>query len=241
MSTQDSDKMVMDEVNSHYESTDAPYYLAELGKFFREKEIEVPEGVQFKDFLKSRFYHSLVVLQDANNPAKIAIAPPEKRELILRQLKGQSPAVPGESEIDLARLPLALFAGFCKVPLPGARVYFRTIRPFRYVTLPEAPDASYVEIDERFRPSAFAETSVHSLSDDDKAAIFEHVKDWADVKSIDLRTLYYDHGMTLAKSTVLPGVPATNALQRLIDAQEPELSDKLRIPGDIASILMRLP
>ena len=240
MSTQDSDELITHEVNNHYENTDAPYYLAELGKFFREKEIELPEGVRFKDFLRSRFYDSLVVLQDTRNPARIAIAPPEKQDLVLRQLKGESPGALDSGEVEVARLPLALFAGFCKMPLPGDRVYFRTIRPFRYVSVLEAPDDSYVENDEQFRPSSFAGRSVHSLSDADKEEVYGYIRMWADGKSIDLQTLYYDRGVTSAKPTV-PGALITNALQRLIDAQERGLSDKLRIPADIASILMRLP
>ena len=36
------------------------------------------------------------------------------------------------------------------------------------------------------------------------------------------------------------GIMATNALQRLIEAQDIELKKRIQIPGDIALVLMRI-
>ena len=92
MSTQDLDKLVIDEVQGHYRDKDSPYYLAELGNFFRVHKLDIPEGIRFKDFLKSLFAGRLLVLQNPDNPVKIAVAPPEKRERV------RQPRDPGNAE-----------------------------------------------------------------------------------------------------------------------------------------------
>ena len=70
LSSTDIDQVIIEAVQNHYKEKDSPYYLAELGEFFRSQDISIPDGVRFKDYLKSRFHGSLVVVQDANYPAK---------------------------------------------------------------------------------------------------------------------------------------------------------------------------
>ena len=239
MSLSDTDQLVMDQVEKHYENSDSPYYLAELGLFFRSQNIEVPEGVQFKDYLKIRFNQRLIVVQDEKAPAKIAIATPEKAEIVERQLAGVGSDLPGSSRIDYARLPFSLVAAFCKIPQPGNRLYFRIRRPFQYRTSPDRPDDNYVEIEDQFRPTNLAGTAVREISLEAKRTIYQHIERWAEAHSIDLRTMYFDLGTNLGGQYSRKA--DDNALQRLIDAQEPEMRNRIRIPGDIASTLMGLP
>ena len=241
MSSTDTDQLVIEAVENHYNEQNNPFYLAELGKFFRSENIKIPPGVRFKDYLKSRFYGRLVVVQDEDHPAKIAIAPPEKQVAILQQMSDQSSELLENSDIDYARLPLALVAAFCKIPLPNTQVYFRITRPFRYETHMRAPHSNYIEIEEQFRPSMLAGKSVHDLSYVEKRSIYKLIEEWATAKSVDLRDLYYDRGVKQAKPREGTGSLADNALQRLINAQEPELRERFRIPGDIASTLLQLP
>ena len=241
MTLQDIDQLVLKAVQDHYAVHNTPFYLAELGNFFRSHKIELPAGVRFKDYLISRFHGRLTVIQDPDDPVRIAIADPERESAIRQQLAGQRADLTDDSEIDYARLPFALIAAFCKVPLPNIKVYFRTTKPFRYATLMRPLDNSYVEIDDSFRPTSLAGKSVHELSSSDKQTIHACIKNWADTKSIDLRSLYYDRSPRQSGQKKEHGEAGHNALQRLINAQEPELKGRLRIPGDIASTLMGLP
>ena len=245
MSLRDTDELVIEAVEKHYENNDVPYYLAELGLLFRSENIEIPSGVRFKDYLKSRYAGRLVVVQDEESPAKIAIAPPEKATNVQRQLSGQyldARDNSGDSNIDYVRLPFALVAAFCKNPLPGTRLYFRTARPFRYETRAQPPeDDTFIEIEDRFRPLSLAGRLVREISYSDRQMIYTHIKKWADEKSVDLRAIYYDRGSKPASNTATPFEVKDNALQRLIDAQEPEIRRRIRIPGDIANALMGLP
>ena len=234
----DTDQLVIKAVENHYEKEDSPYYLAELGKYFREENIEIPEGVRFKDYLRSRFHGRLVIVQDDHIQARIAVATIDNAARVRQQLSGQPSPMPSDSGLDHMRLPFSLIAAFCKIPLPNTQVYFRITKPFRYDTFMQAPDDdNYVAIDDRFRPSQLAGRSVHGISDSDKELVYRYIEEWAEAKSVDLRQLYYDRA-------VLPGVARAqsttrrNALQRLIDAQDPDLKGRIKIPGDIASVLM---
>ena len=241
MSSRDTDQLVVEAVENHYSKQNTPLYLAELGKFFRSENIEIPPGVRFKDYLKIRFHGRLIVVQDEDHPAKIAIAPPERQTIVLQQMSRQPSDTPDDSDFDYARLPLALVAAFCKIPLPNTQVYFRITRPFRYETHMRAPDSNYIEIEEQFRPSTLAGKSVHELSYVEKRTIYKLIEEWAKATSVDLQDLYFDLGVKQAKPKGGSGSSEGNALQRLINAQEPELRGRFRIPGDIASTLMQLP
>ena len=241
MTTQEIDELVLKAVKAHYAEHSAPFYLAALGNLFRSQDIELPPGVRFKDYLSSRFHGRLVVIQDPEIPARIAIAEPERESAIRRQLSGQSTELADDSEVDYGRLPIALIAAFCKVPLPDSQVYFRTTKPFRYETLLHPPDDNYVEISETFRPTSLAGKSVHTLSFGEKQTVYACIEKWADANAVDLRSLYYDRSLQKRQQERGQEEAAQNALQRLINAQEPELRGRIRIPGDIASTLMRLP
>ena len=241
MTSQDVDTLVVKAVEDHYAESNSPLYLAELGNVFRNSGIEIPSGVRFKDYLISRFHNSFSVIQDPDIPARIAIALPGNESLIRRQLAGHGMDLGTDSKIDFSRLPVALLAAFCKVPLPNTQVYFRTTKPLRYETLLRPPDSSYLEIDNEFRPLSLAGKSVYELSLSEKQTIHSCVAKWADAKSIDLRSLYYDGGHARHGRKGQDREASHNALQRLINAQEPEMRLHIKIPGDIASTLMRLP
>ena len=241
MPSQDTDKLITDAVTEHYATHDFPLYLAELGKLVRSNKITMPDGVRFKDYLKSRFHERLFIVQDEENPAKIAIAPPEMEKKVMQQLSGQSSNSIDDSQIDYARLPFALIAAFCKIPPMGTRVYFCIVPPFRYQTQMQAPDDNYIEIDDQYRLTSFAGNSLYTLSSSDKQSIYQQIENWARDKSLDLRDFYYDSTprQTVRQSDLTE--LGDNALKRLISAQDQDLRRKLRIPGDIADILMRLP
>lgn len=239
MATEDTDILIINEVERHYQSSDSPYDLGALGKFVRDSNIEIPEGVQLKDYLKSRFHERFVIVQNPNDKVKIAIATHENRERVEQQLLGQDLEENDLEGIEFSRLPFALVAAFCKVPDHGKQLFFRRISPFRYVTRLEAPDDTYVEIEEQYQPSSLRGADVHTFSEREKHTVYEHILQWAKAKSIDLRTLYFDRPTSEDRDREGFGKPASNALHRLISAQPPAIRDKLRIPADIANILMR--
>lgn len=240
MQSTDTDDLVIRTIQEHYDSHDSPFYLAALGELFRDNNIPIPDGVRFKDYLKIRFAERLVIVQDAENPARIAIAPPEKESQVREQLADQVSDRAEDSSIDHARLPFALIAAFCKATLPGAKLYFRVTRPFRYETGQTILDDDYIEIEDRFRPAHIVGQSVHKLSPQEKQTIYEHIDRWAVDKSLDLRKIYYDRGARAREFRGDSDDPNGNALVRLINAQEPDLREHIRIPGDIAITLMQI-
>ena len=234
------DQEIVAAVTTHYETNKSPYYLADLGNFFRLKHFDIPEGIRFKDFLASRFQGLLVVVQDPLTPAKIAIATPENEALVRQRLSNDTEYIPEDDKTNYSRLPFSLIAAFCISPPPNMDVFFRVKKPFRYEIQSQAPDDQYVVIDEEFRPTGMAGKSYNNLSSVEKQEIYAQIDRWAIAHDIDLRKLYFDYWTNTPRRTPSGRTKTRNALQRLIDAQEPELRPRIKIPGDIASKLMDL-
>ena len=241
MSSGNQDQLVIEEVRRHYRDSQTPYYLAELGVFFREKEIDVPAGVRVKDYLKSRFVDQLCVIQDNEVPAKIAVATPEAEDSVRQQLADRITEASLVATIDFGRLPFSLISAFCARRSPETQVYYRIVRPFRYVVSSIAPDDTYILIDEEFRPSHLEGSFFQTLSAEDKRTIYESIEKWAKAKDIDLRTIYFNTRSGSFGRESMVSASSSNALQRLVEAQAPELRRKITIPGDIAVALMQLP
>ena len=241
MSSDNQDQLVIEEVRRHYRNSQTPYYLAKLGVFFRENNIDVPTGVRVKDYLKNHFVDQLCVIQDSEVPAKIAVATREVEDSVRQQLADRSTEASIGAPIDFGRLPFSLISAFCVLRPSGSQVYFRTVRPFRYVVSPTAPDNPYVLIDENFRPSNLAGSFFQNLSAEDKRTIYASIEGWAAAKNIDLLTLYFDTRSGSFGREPMASTTSSNALHRLVEAQVPELRRKITIPGDIAVALMHLP
>ena len=241
MPPDDMDQAILDSVIKHYESTDSPYYLAELGNFFRLNNFQIPEEIRFKDFLESRFQGCLVVVQDSHTPAKIAIATPENEGSVRQRLANHTENHFDNGTTNYSRLPFSLVTAFCKVPPPNMDVFFRVTTPFRYEIHTRAPDDNYVLIDQEFRPPELAGKSLQILSSTETQEVYAQIVRWASANGIDLRRLYFNYATASPKGPNGSNTKTHNALQRLIDAQEPALKSRINIPGDIASKLMEIP
>ena len=214
MLTEDQEQLVLNEIRRHYGERALPYYLADLGQFFRSKELVPPPGTRFKDFLSEKFQDRLVVVQDPTVPARIAIALPDNREQVRQQLAGRFPFTPGRPPIEVNRLPFSLIAAFYQKPGSGNHVYYRTVRPCRYAIGPAAPDDSYVEVDEQFRQSIPTGMYVHALSNEVKQEIYRCIGEWVEAKGIDLETIYVYEKGTTSSSSINRRMPVSNALLR---------------------------
>ena len=141
--------------DGHYRDSATPYYLSGLGEFIRSHGIEVPAGIRLKDFLSSTFQGSLLIVQNENIPAKIAFATPEQEERVTQMLGSPSSPEHADCDVDFGRLPICsgLRSAFCIASDLGDRVFFRTLRPLRYVIRQSPPDHIHVEVDPEFRPS----------------------------------------------------------------------------------------
>ena len=233
-------QVVIDEIQRHYDEQSHPYHLAALGQFFRSKNIEIPSGKQFKDFLAESFQGCLVVVQDPAVRARIAIALPDRSEQVQEQLAGRFLSTPGRPAIGVNRLPFSLIAAFCQKPTSGLRVFYRTTRPSRYVIGSMAPDDSYVEIGENFRQPLPERASVYDLSIEVRQDIYRRISEWAGFQNINLEAIYVNERGSTPTVDNNRRIKMPNALQRLIEAQEPELRKKIQVPGDIALVLMRI-
>ena len=240
MISEEAKQFIISEVHEHYDKRAHPYYLAELGQFFRSNDIEIPTGRRFKDFLAENFQNSLVITQDPIVPAKIAIALPENYAQVQEQLAGRFAPSVGRHPIEVNRLPFSLIAAFCQWPSTGLQVYYRPVRPARYVVGSQPPDDSFVEIAEHFRHSLAEGVSIRDLTIEDKQAIYARISEWTSTQNVNLESIYIQTSGRSSTSGARSESLVSNALQRLIEAQEPDIRKMVQIPGDIALALMRI-
>ena len=238
--TEDQSQMVLNEVRRHYQERSQPYYLSDLGQFFRSKDVAVPAGKRFKDFLSETFRGLMEIVQDPLVPARIAIALPENREQVQQQLAGRLLTTPDGPSIGVNRLPFSLIAAFYQKPESGNRVYYRTVSPFRYAIAEVPPDESFIEVDERFRQSLSVGMSLREISSDAKQETYRRIVEWAAAKAINLETISVRGEGRAPSAGTRRSLSISNALQRLIEAQEPGMRKRLQVPGDIALALMRM-
>lgn len=96
-----------------------------------------------------------------------------------------------------------------------------------------------LKIDEQFRRQIPKERSIHDLPAGVKQNIYRRISEWAVARNVDLESIYLDRRRRPPGSRVGHRMLATNALQRLIEAQEPEIR-RIQVPGDIVLIPMYL-
>ena len=240
MLSDDQKKIVIEEVQKHYDEQSQPFYLAELGQFFRTHDIAIPAGKRFKDFLAESFQDRLVVVQDPNVPARIAISIPDKKAQVQGQLADRFPVTPSGPPMEVNRLPFSLIAAFCQKPSAGLRVFYRVTRPGRYFIGLTAPDDTYIEISDDLRIPLPEGMSLHEVTGEIRQGIYRRIAEWSKTQNVSLEAVYVVERGRTSVDTRNRHVPLSNALTRLIEAQEPEFRKKINVPGDIALTLMNI-
>ena len=95
MTSEEMEKIYF-EVKRHYDGTDHPYYLSELGGFMRRNDISKPHDTPLKDYLSNYFKDRLPIVQDPLVRARVAIATPELKQRVAERQQGFSYVFAGE-------------------------------------------------------------------------------------------------------------------------------------------------
>ena len=236
------DDPIVKEVVRHYSESEKPYHLAELGVFLNHEKIPMPDGIKLKDFLQKTYPSKLEIIQDPNTPARIAVALPSNNEKIRSKILGDEFSF-GLDGFDARRLPFSLIAAFCRVPPVGKHLYYRIIPPFHYIVAetPRGDQGEYLLIDDSSPPAQVRGVDPYALSPEDLHGVYAKIVEWAQSKGIDPRSLRVSEEKTHLDMSPTSGGAGSNALQRLIEAQEPNLRSQIRVPMDIIAALIRLP
>jgi hypothetical protein len=241
----ETDNEILATVEAHYRQwPDRPYYASELGKHIRDSGLHIPTGVTIINYIRSRLEGQLYVVQDPKVPARIAVATRANQERISSIIEGRG-KIPGLDELDFQKIQFALVAAFCRPPVEGKRLFFSIRRPFQYHVLTEAPQGDYIEITESDQPPDLRGVDVHKLNDEQRLDVYKHILRWAEKHEVDLRVFYISdhsqHSQPHFSQTKAPAPSGMNALERLVAIQDDDIKSRIKIPGDLIQILLKIP
>lgn len=218
-------------VIDHYEAKSTPLLLSRLGAILRKKELwPIPgaEGKTLKHVIGEANDPDLQIVRDQKFPAFIAVTTEAAKEVVEQSIERRHRRV---SHIpDLEALPRSVVLAFCVKHDAGGKIFLSIKPPFKYCfEIPEEDDPSmYVPVDDKYRRPGLKFTNINELE----------VLDHTDLQS-KIATWSLDKGISLELFYKAVSASPSNALERLIAAQQPGISEKLMIPSDIALFLSR--
>jgi hypothetical protein len=218
---------------AHYADSDEPLFLSAVGQALRAENLwPIPdEKRSLKKWLKS-LEPDLFLLEDEDSPARVAIATAEKAGIVHERIYGL------RDVILLSRTARPVLLAFCAKGNEDGPVYLTSQPPFRYtLTLPDEP-GDYLTIAPNYRLPGLHLRAIQRMPTADVANLARSLRSWAEATKVDINALSKDAAPVSSEAAPLP--PGTmNALERLIQAQRPELRHQFHIPGDIAALLSR--
>jgi hypothetical protein len=226
-------------VRRHYQTTESPLLLADLGVELRNARIWPVDGD------KRPLAHALAEIA----PALTVLSDPGSKAFVVVTLKGEEDKAHRafarrRRERLLRRLPRAMILAFCATLEEGSAVYLCKTPPYRYSSGPD-PGAGWWPVEPEFRaPGLFIDFN-RSVGAGNADRLMQGIEAWAERHGADLDAL----AAAEVRSPTRPPVPnadfpvptVANALERLCNAQPPELAKRLVVPMDIALLLSRSP
>jgi len=212
-------EMLIEVVQNHYEHSPRPLFLSALGAQFKElREKLVGEYGSLLAAIKSIPADTLEIVNDDQPGSIVVVTPEKKRDVVARLVKPMS-----ETLFD--GLPAPLRIAFCLKSEAGQVVGIKLTPPMKYQKFDSGTvlPPGFLPIDGKYRVPGL---DLRVASAKEKERLFKEFLSWADEHNIDPDRL--------RKNT-----PQTNALERLIAVQPPEILSKMVLPVDIVAILVR--
>lgn len=226
---------LVERVRRHYQATDSPLLLAELGVELRKAGAWPIDGDK----------RPLARVLEESASDLTVLSDPSAKAFVVVTLKGEEDKAhrafaARRRERLLGRLPRPVILAFCaKLEDP---VYLRKTPPYRYSTKPDTADGWW-PVDPEFRtPGLFVDPS-RPVGGAGADRLISGIEDWAERHGVDLDALAAAEAKSSTPPSTAsadPSVPnAANALERLCNAQPRELAQRLVVPMDIALLLSR--
>lgn len=219
-------------VEKHYrENSGSPLLLSDLGEALRKQELWPLvewQGKNLREFIQESSDPDLLIVRDKNSPAYIAVTTRASKDVVEQFISRRAQAqaiIP-----DLEALPRSVLLAFCVQQESGKRVFLRRSPPYRYLV--ETPtgehERDFILVEDRYRRPGLKVGDVSEMTAADRLDLQTKIAAWSRDNGIQLGKFYRDWEKK-----------NTNALERLVEAQAPEIAKKLVIPGDIALLLVQ--
>jgi hypothetical protein len=216
---------LVEAVQQHYAVPNAkPLFLSRFGQLHRD----------LLNDLKARFGSLSGAILAAGAERLLIVGSKRGEEVvspagIANQLDEQLAAKRAEesrSSSQFSGLPMAVQVAFCVTTAPGEHVVLRTAPPFRYERV---ADIALAKPKYRPLPDRFRKPGLHlkTASDTEREALWKNFLLWTQEEKLD--------------PAVFSRGEQTNALSRLLAAQDADVLPRLNIPADIAQFLLKRP
>lgn len=205
---------ILRRIDAHYSSTEAPMYLAQLGK-----NLHHPDGRKLREFIERDLGDDLVIVTDPNVPQRITVARRGRdAELLLKVTS---------TDAYRSRFPKALQIAFCLKAEEGSEVYYRVSKPM-YRVATENPGAAFRAIPGALRLPG---KDLGALSAQERRHLDAKIEEWARTNGLQVGAL--------VRRDASDGTNRSDCelVRRLLRAQSPDVLRQLMIPGDIAMML----
>jgi len=210
-------------VTSYYDDRkNGPLYLSKLGQLLKDDRQPLIEAFgSLGDAVKEA---GLELVARPGTSGAMAVATAEVRGRIEHQF---AIATTPNAASNFSRLPFPLQIAFCLKTGAEESVAVTRSYPVRYerVSAGAAPSTGFILIDDRYRSPGLM---VGNASSAELERLWAQYVAWAEEAGVEPASL----------QTVSP---PNNALERFMAAQDPDVANRLVIPGDIIALLIRHP
>lgn len=212
-------------VDSHYETSTEPLYLATAGQRLGQHRKPLVDAFgTLAGAIKHVGPAKLDLVVPEGQPGRALVVTPAARASVEARLHKARAGANGAVS-PFRELPFPIQIAFCLRTEEGEQVAVRTSPPIRYTKLPrpEGLPAGYVVVESQYRSPGL---KVSGASITDLERLWLNYKAWANAHDID-------------PDRLAQAAPAGSALERFLALQDPEVKARIVLPADIAAILLR--
>ena len=225
---------VLDLVKRHYGKSSEPLFLSSVGQALRGQKLWPIDGEKrsLKDWLGS-LAPAVKVIADETSPARVAIVSAEKADIVEEKLLAR------RDMHLIGALARAVLLAFCVRGNDDHPVFLTRRPPFRYTLVTPDNRDDYLAIPPQFRLPGLLLQPVAKMPTADVASLGANIRGWAEAEGVALDHFTKERADQSTTAIEDVAVGTMSALDRLLQAQRPDVRNLLVVPADIAVLLSR--
>ncbi|MDL2315527.1 hypothetical protein LJC59_00390 [Desulfovibrio sp. OttesenSCG-928-A18] len=210
---------IQDEIwNIYKQHGEKPMLLSQLGEQLRSV-TALPEGYRLSELIK--IIDGLEITYPGKSGVPYVYSKPSLKESDL-------------DRIVLSQIRKSILSAFT-VPLRAdEQIYLSLSYPYTYSRHRNKAKQPYVIVENKYRIIT-EELDIDTMQDSIVSQLLGNIKSWSNEHSVGDEIIYW----TTKKDIEIKTNITSNALERLLAAQDVDVRSKLLIPGDIAEILIK--
>ena len=227
-------------IADHYSLSDKPLLLSQLGQHLKNSDQwPIPGEERTLAQVLADLTPPLEIVKEGASGSYVVVVPPEYKHIA-------EAAIQNRSNVKYLRsVPRVVLIAFC-VDEKQRDVYIRSVEPYDYVIESDYHDPNYILINIEYRCPGLYVGNVADMAPVGISDLARNIQQWCSENGIEFSKPKIPKERPKVASTGGEGATISKAhsgtaLDRLYDAQRPEIAQGMNIPLDIAQLLSRLP